>query len=60
MLDGYLLSMKDLSLTNCLLFPSFFFGLGVTNDAGKPDCAVPIGDDGSLNEVVPPTSSLLF
>ncbi len=27
-----------------------FFGLGVTNDAAKPDCILPIGDDGSLNE----------
>jgi hypothetical protein len=28
-----------------------FFGLGVTNDFAKPGCVVPIGDDGSLNEV---------
>jgi hypothetical protein len=27
-----------------------FFGLGVTNDAAKPDCLVPTGDDGSLND----------
>ncbi len=27
-----------------------FFGLGVTNYAAKPDCVVPIGDDGSLYE----------
>ncbi len=26
-----------------------FFGLGVMNDAAKPDCILPIGDDGSLN-----------
>ncbi len=25
-----------------------FFGLGVTNDAAKPDCIRPTGDDGSL------------
>jgi hypothetical protein len=25
------------------------FGLGVTNDATKPDCILPLGDDGSLN-----------
>jgi hypothetical protein len=24
-----------------------FFGLGVTNDAAKPNCVLPIGDDGS-------------
>jgi hypothetical protein len=27
-----------------------FFGLGVTNNAAKPDCIVPIGDDGSSYE----------
>ncbi len=27
-----------------------FFGLGVTNNAAKPDCIIPTGDDGSLNE----------
>jgi hypothetical protein len=26
-----------------------FFGLSVMNDAAKPDCILPIGDDGSLN-----------
>jgi hypothetical protein len=26
-----------------------FFGLGVMNDAAKPDCILPIGDNGSLN-----------
>jgi hypothetical protein len=46
-LDGYLLSMKGLSLTNWLPFPSFFFGLGVTNNAANPDCVVSTGDDGS-------------
>ncbi len=25
------------------------FGLGVMNDAAKPNCILPIGDDGSLN-----------
>jgi hypothetical protein len=28
----------------------FFFGLGVTNNAGKPDCVVPTGDKCSLYE----------
>ncbi len=27
-----------------------FFGLSVTNNAVKPDCIVPMGDDGSLYE----------
>jgi hypothetical protein len=27
-----------------------FFGLGVTNDAAKPNCALPIGEDGSSND----------
>jgi hypothetical protein len=27
-----------------------FVGLGVTNDAAKPDCILPTGDDGSLYE----------
>jgi hypothetical protein len=27
-----------------------FFGLGVTNNAAKPNCIIPIGDDGSLYE----------
>ncbi len=31
-------------------FPSVFFGLGVTNKAAKPDCVLPIGDDGSMYE----------
>jgi hypothetical protein len=26
-----------------------FFGLGATNNAAKPDCVLPIGDDGSSN-----------
>jgi hypothetical protein len=26
-----------------------FFGLGVMNDAAKPNCILPIGDDGFLN-----------
>ncbi len=26
-----------------------FFGLGVMNDAAKPDCILPIGDNGFLN-----------
>ncbi len=47
-LDGFLLSMKDLSSTAWSAFPSGFFGLGVTNKAAKPDCVLPIGDNGSL------------
>jgi hypothetical protein len=27
-----------------------FFGLGVTNDAAKPNCVVPTGEDGSSNK----------
>jgi hypothetical protein len=27
-----------------------FFRLGVMNNAAKPNCILPIGDDGSLNE----------
>jgi hypothetical protein len=42
--------MKGLSLTNRLPFPSFYFGLGVTNNAAKPNCVVPTGDDGSSYE----------
>jgi hypothetical protein len=33
-----------------LAFPSIFFGLGVTNEAAKPDCILPMGDDGSMYE----------
>jgi hypothetical protein len=40
--------MKGSSSTNRLPFPSFFFGLGVTNYAAKPDGVIPTGDDGSL------------
>ncbi len=29
-------------------FSIHFFGLGVTNKAAKPNCILPIGDDGSL------------
>jgi hypothetical protein len=42
--------MKGLSLMNWLPFQSFFFGLGVTNESAKPNCVVPTGDDGSLND----------
>ncbi len=42
--------MKGLSLTNQLPSPSFFFGLGVTKGAAKPDCICPTGDDGSSYE----------
>jgi hypothetical protein len=50
MFDGFLLLMKGLSSTNQSPFPSFFSGLGVTNDAAKPDCILPTGDDGSSYE----------
>jgi hypothetical protein len=40
--------MKGLSSTAWSPFPSVFFGLGVTIKAAKPDCVLPIGDDGSL------------
>ncbi len=49
-LDGFLLSMKGSSSTNQSPSPSFFFGLGVTNDAAKPDCILPTGDNGSSYE----------
>jgi hypothetical protein len=48
MLDGFLLLMKGSSLTARLPFPSVFFRLGVTIEAAKPDCVLPIGDNGSL------------
>jgi hypothetical protein len=50
MLNGFLSSIKGLSLMNQLPFQSFCFGLGVTNNAAKPNCAVPIGDNCSLYE----------
>jgi hypothetical protein len=46
-LDGFLSSMKGSSSTTWLLVSSFFFGLGVTNNAAKSNCVLPIGDDGS-------------
>ncbi len=49
-LDGFLSSMKVSSSTNWSPFPSFFFWLGVTNNAAKPNCVVWTGDDGSLND----------
>ncbi len=49
-LDDFFSLMKGLSLTNWLPFPSFFGGLGVTNNAAKPNCVVPTGDNGSLYE----------
>jgi hypothetical protein len=49
-LNGFLSLMKGSSSTNRLPFPSFVFGLGVTNDAAKPDCILPTGDDGSSYE----------
>ncbi len=48
-LNGFLSLMKGSSLLNpsSPLLP--FFGLGVTNDATKPNCVLLIGDDGSSN-----------
>jgi hypothetical protein len=48
MMDGFLSSMKGSSSTAWLPFLFVFFGLGVTIEAAKPDCILPIGDDGSL------------
>jgi hypothetical protein len=45
-LDGFLSMIKGTSSTNRLPFPSFYFGLGVTTDAAKPDCVIPTGDNG--------------
>jgi len=56
----FVLSMKGLSSTNWSPSPWFFFGLGVMNDAAESNCILPIGDDGSLNGVVPPVSSSLL
>jgi hypothetical protein len=42
--------MKGLSSRNQSPFPSIFFELGVTNNADKPNCVVPIEDDGSSNK----------
>jgi hypothetical protein len=47
-LDGFLSSMKGLSSTAWSPFPSVFFRLGVIIEAAKPDCVLPIGDNGSL------------
>jgi hypothetical protein len=47
-LDGFLSLMKGSSSTARLPFPSIFFGLGVTIEAAKPDCVLPIVDNGSL------------
>ncbi len=49
-LNGFLSLMKGLSSTNWSPSPSVFFWLGVINNAAKPDCILPIGDDGYLNE----------
>jgi hypothetical protein len=50
MLDDFLSSMKGLSLTNRSPSPSFFFQLGAMNDAAKPICILPIGDNGYSNQ----------
>ncbi len=34
-------------IDNLVAVSILFFGLGVTNDAAKPNCVLPIGDDGS-------------
>jgi hypothetical protein len=41
--------MKGLSLTHWSPSPWFCFGLGVMNNAAKPNCILQIRDDGSLN-----------
>ena len=47
-LDGFLLLMKGSSSIARSPFPSVYFGFGVTIEAAKPDCILPIGDDGFL------------
>jgi hypothetical protein len=49
MLDGFLSSTKGLSSTNWSPSQLFFLGLGVMNNAAKPNCILPIGNNGSLN-----------
>ncbi len=59
-LNGFLLSsMKGSSLVNWLPFPSFFFWLGVTNNAAKPDCILPTGTMVLCMRVAHPASSSL-
>ncbi len=58
LLDDFLSSMKGLSSTNWSPSPWFFFRLGMMNDAAKPNCILPIGDDGSLNGG-PPSGKLI-
>jgi hypothetical protein len=41
---------KRFVIDELVAIPIKFFGLGVTNDAAKPNCVVPIGDNGSLYE----------
>jgi hypothetical protein len=47
-LNGFLSLMKGSSLTARSPFPSIFLELGVTIEASKPNCVLPIGDNGSL------------
>jgi hypothetical protein len=49
-LDGFFLLTKGSSSINPLppLLPLFRFG--VTNDVAKPECILPVGDDGSSNK----------
>jgi hypothetical protein len=47
---GFLLLMKGSSSTNRSPSPSFYSWHGVTNNAAKPDCILPTGDDGSSYE----------
>jgi hypothetical protein len=37
-------------INSSVSFSLHFFGLGVTNEAAKPECVLPIGDDGSMYE----------
>jgi hypothetical protein len=49
LLQYCLKSMKGLSSTNWSPSPWVFFRLGVMYNAAKPNCILPIGDNGSLN-----------
>ncbi len=49
-LAQWLLLINERFVINKLVTISMvFFGLGVMNNAAKPNCIPPIGDDGSLN-----------
>jgi hypothetical protein len=58
-LDGFLSSMEGSSSRNRSPSLSFFSGLVVTNNAAKPDCIIPTGDNYSLYEG-PSSGKLIF